>query len=509
VKKPIVIIALLFLFTAIYCFYFFGGYEGIGDGNDYAGLARNINRGQGLTLGHIYPLSLAFDPNIPQPNNMWAPGYPLYLAIWFLIFGANDTAAVLASIFALWLLLIAGYLLGRKVLDERLGLIIAALIGLSQIVLYAAVEGTPEIFTGAILAFSMLVILGKQNITRVIISGLLFSISILTRYQIAIVGIPLAILFIENKKRLLPIWLIAVLLGISPWLLRNALVLGNPFFTLQSYGEFTKGMGRFDDFYSTYRSFAPMSLFYTVSHFPYDLAKKFVGGLIFFGGAFPLRFNFLGIIPFFFGLIKVNRLEGIQKKILLFAFISSVLIIILSALDGHHDRHLVPLQVFYAVSTMIGFILLAKEFKFFERKALPIIFGLLLFLPARFPFQEFRLSSIAAENRGNMPAYSKIAEAVKPDEVVISDASDAIWWYADRPSIWIPVHYDDLKTLLARDDCHYIFLFRPTDFIKKLSNNEIADFAYSTELILDIQEHGSLYRLKKAHFIGGVNRYGI
>ncbi|HBC45581.1 MAG TPA: hypothetical protein DEO84_10250 [candidate division Zixibacteria bacterium] len=508
-KKPIVIIVLLFLFTAIYCFYFFGGYEGIGDGNDYAGLARNINRGQGFTLGHIYPLSLAFDPNIPQPNNMWAPGYPLYLAIWFSILGANDTAAMLASIFALWLLIIAGYLLGRKVLDERLGLIIAALIALSQIVLYAAVEGTPEIFTGAILAFSLLVIIGKQNMARIIISGILFAISILTRYQIAIVGIPLAILFIENKKRFLPIWLIAVLFGISPWLLRNALVLGNPLFTLQSYGEFTKGMGRFDDFYSTYRSFTPMSIFYTVSHFPYDLAKKFAGGLIFLGGAFPLRFNFLGIIPFFFGLIKIDRLEGIQKKILLFAFISSVLIIILSALDGHHDRHLVPLQVFYAVSTMIGFILLAKEFKFFARKTLLIIFGLLLFLPARFPFQEFRLSSIAAENKGNRAVYSKITEAVKPDEVVISDASDAIWWYADRPSIWIPVHYDDLKTLLARDDCYFIFLSRPSDFIKKLSNDEIADFAYSTELMLEMQEHGSLFRLKKAHSINGANRYGI
>jgi hypothetical protein len=508
-KKPIVIIALLFLFTAIYCFYFFGGYEGIGDGNDYAGLARNINRGQGFTLGHIYPLSLAFDPNIPQPNNMWAPGYPLYLAIWFSIFGANDTTAIFASIFALWLLIIAGYLLGRKVLDERLGLIIAALIGLNQIVLYAAVEGTPEIFTGAILAFSLLVLIGNQNIARIIISGLLFAISILTRYQIAIVGIPLAILFIENKKRFLPIWIVTILVGISPWLLRNALVLGSPFFTLQSYGEFTKGMGRFDDFYSTYRSFTPMSLFYTISHFSFDLAKKFVGGLIFLGGAFPLRFNFLGIIPFFFGLIKINRFDGTQKKIVLFAFISSVFIIILSAFDGHHDRHLVPLQVFYAVSTMIGFILLAKEFKFIERKVLLIIFGLLLFLPARFPYQEFSLSSIAAENRANKPVYSKIAEIVKTDEVVISDASDAIWWYADRPSIWIPVHYDDLKILLARDDCQYVFLCRPTDFFKKLSNDEIADFAYSTELVLDMQEHGSLFRLKKAYSISGANRHGI
>jgi 4-amino-4-deoxy-L-arabinose transferase-like glycosyltransferase len=493
----IIVIAILFVVSAAYCLYFFGGYEGLGDGNDYAGLARNILRGEGFSLGHIYPLSLAFDPQIPQPNNMWAPGYPLYLSFWFWIFGVNDNAAVITSIIAVWLLILSGYLLGKKIIGDRLGLVVAALIGFSQIVLYAAVEGTPEILTGAILTFSVIIILTKQNASHTILSGFLFALAVLTRYQIAIVGIPLSIIFIENKKRLLPIWISAVILGLAPWLVRNMIVLGNPFFTLQSYGEFTKGMGRFDDFYFTYRSFTPMTFLYTLSNFPFDFAKKFIAGLIFLGGAFPIRFNYLGVIPFFFALIKIWQMEGIQKKIVLFAFFSSVLIIILSALDGHHDRHLVPLQPFFAVTTIIGFVLLAKEFRFYHRKALAIVLGAFLFMPTRFPYQELTLLQTANESRASQADYAVIAEIVKPDQVVISDASDAIWWYADRPAIWIPVNFDDIKSLFVRDDCYYVYLAKPIDFMNKLKNEELVDFVRSTELMPNFPSSGRLYRLKK------------
>ena len=493
----IIIFAILFALTAAYCFYFFGGYEGSGDGNDYAGLARNIIRGDGFSLGHIYPLSLAFDPQIPQPDNMWAPGYPLYLSFWFWIFGPHDSSAVMASIFAVWLLIISGFLLSRKIIGDRLGLITAALIAVSQIVLYAAVEGSPEILTGAILTFSIFIILSKQDSSHIFLSGFLFALTVLTRYQIAIVGIPIAILFIENKRRLLPIWIGAIILGLAPWLVRNMIVLGNPFFSLQSYGEFTKGMGRFDDFYFTYRSFTPMSLIYTLSHFPFDLAKKFISGLIFLGGAFPIRFNYLGIVPFFFALMKIWQIEGVQKKVVWFAFSSSLLIIFISALDGQHDRHLVPLQPFLAVSTLIGSVLLAKEFSFYHRKALVIVLGALLFLPTRFPYQELTLLQTADDSRANQIEYAEIAKIVNPGQVVISDASDAIWWYADRPAIWIPVHFDDIKSLFARFDCYYVYLVKPNDFMNRLKNDEIVEFVRSTELVPNTPGSGRLYLVKK------------
>jgi 4-amino-4-deoxy-L-arabinose transferase-like glycosyltransferase len=495
--RVVSILVVLFALTGFYCYHFFGGYEGLGDGNDYAGLARSIVRGEGFNLGHIYPLALVFNPQIPQPDNIWAPGYPVYLALWFEIFGANDESAVFASIFALWLLILAGYLLGKKVLNEGPGLIVAALIGLSQVVLYAAVEGTPEILTGALLAYSLIVILGKQDMRRMFFSGIIFSTAIMTRYQMAVIAVPLAVIFIDDKKKMLPLWGLAAIVGVTPWLLRNMIVLGNPLFTLQSFGEYTKGMGRFDDFYYTYRSFAPMTLRYALSHFPFDVIKKFVAGLVFFGGSFPLRFNYLGIVPFFFALLNIGRMNGRQKQVVLFAFISALLVIILSSLDGHHDRHLIPLQAFFAVSILTGFILMAKEFAFFGRRRAMIILTALLFLPPRFPFQEMSLSKLSAESRSYQQDYKRITDIVRPDEVIISDGSDAIWWYADRSAIWIPGHYGDIKELFKRDDCDYLYLTRPIEFMSRLNDDDLFDFTSRAEPVADYAGYGGLYKLNK------------
>ena len=75
-RKSDVILIFILIISALYCYAFFGGYLGLSDGNDYAGLARNILRGEGFSLGHLYPLALTFNSDIPQPNNLWAPVYP-------------------------------------------------------------------------------------------------------------------------------------------------------------------------------------------------------------------------------------------------------------------------------------------------------------------------------------------------------------------------------------------------------------------------------------------------
>ena len=88
----------------------------------------------------------------------------------------------------------------------------------------------------------------------------------------------------------------------------------------------------------------------------FDLAKKFVGGLVFFASAFPLRLNFLGLVPLFLALMKVWQVELKERKIILFAFYAVVLIMVISSLDGHHDRHLLPIQGFLIVSMLIGLV---------------------------------------------------------------------------------------------------------------------------------------------------------
>ncbi len=491
--RQIMILFAIFVVSSLYCFSLFGGYEGIGDGGDYAALARNLIAGEGFSLGHVYPLALAFDTHIPQPNNIWAPGYPLYLAAWFALLRPSDWVAVSAAAFAIWLLILASYLLGRQVAGEKIGLLTAAFVGLSQVVFYAAIEGTPEILCGAFLTFSVVILIENQNPKRAAISGALFGLAFLTRYQIAIVVIPLVVFFIGKRPREIAAWAVSTVLVASPWLARNWIVFGNPLFTLQAYGEFTKGMGRFGDYYFTYRSFEPVSFTSALLNFPLDLAKKFIGGLIFFAGAFPIRFNFLGAIPFFFALIKIEKTDGLQRKLLFFAFSSSVLVILLSSLDGHHDRHLLPLQGFLALAMFLGGVLLIRELGLNKYRAAVIAGAAILFLPMRSPFQEMRLSMVADECRMHKIAYDSISRLVGSREIVVSDASDAVWWYSNRMSIWLPVEYADLKALMSRENCRYLYLSRPIEFLNSLSEEDLIDFGISAEPDQTFPGPGQLY----------------
>jgi hypothetical protein len=497
VKKTADILALLAIFacTAIYCAIFFGGYEAIGDGNDYAALARSIIRGEGFLLGHIYPLGLVFDPTVPQPNNIWAPGYPVYLAIWFSLLGADDSVALAASIFAVWLLVAGGYILGRLLGGRFMALMTAALLGLSQIVLYSAIEGTPEILAGAMMTFSILLIINHPSKLKILISGGLFGIAVLTRYQLAFVAVPFALIFFNRALGRKGIWALSALIVILPWLIRNWLVLGNPFFTLQAYGEFTKGMGRFKDYYFTYRSFIPMSLLSTLTHFPLDMAKKVVGGLVFFAGAFPLRFNFLGLVPYFYSIMKVRQVLSVERKAILFSVSSAILIALLSSIDGHHDRHLLPLQALLIISMLVGLRYLLQEMSLTKYRIAVIISGALLFLPARAPFLEMRLHGIAENSRANQPGYAMLGKFTEPDDVIVSDASDAVWWYGERNSIWIPAAYDDLRLLISQGPCDFIYLVDNSSFINSLGDTQLADFVGSVEAVESFLGPGELYKV--------------
>src|SRR4029079_3003580 len=136
--RAIVVVALgaIMLAAALYCWRFFGGYSELADGNDYAGLARSLARGEGFSLGHVYSLSLAFDSHVTHPDNHWALCYPVYLSLWFLFWGAHDLSALSAAVVALWFFMFSAYLLARRS-DARLpALAVAALLALNQGTLY-------------------------------------------------------------------------------------------------------------------------------------------------------------------------------------------------------------------------------------------------------------------------------------------------------------------------------------------------------------------------------------
>ena len=489
-KSPLRITALVFIlaFSCCYIAYFFDGYLGLSDGNDYAGLARNIVRGDGFMLGHVYPLALTFDQSIPQPDNMWAPGYPVYLAFWFLLFGANDFTVMMAAIAATWLLILLTYSVGGQLLNSNWGLLAAALIGLNQGVLKVSLEGSPEILTAALLILSGALMLGKFR-GRVILSGFVFGLTILCRYQIALLALPAILYFLDKDRKTVMLWVGVIFATISPWLIRNIAVFGNPFFTLQTYGEFTKGMGHLKHYYYTYRSFTPMTFWYALGNFPFYLFKKFIAGNVFFALNFPAVINYFGVIPLAYLVKKFSEPNGTRMAFFKFTAVSLVIIVGVSSLSGQHWRHIVNLQVFLAISIAFGLKNIIANVPFFRRKTFAAVLILLMFFPARIPFQELELSNASKTVRAALPVYEMIKSESEPGDVIISDASDAVWWYTERSSVWIPVLYPDVAKAVEITDAEYIYLEDISGFLSGLSNQEIMDF-YSRFF----QIHGELGR---------------
>ncbi|UCE66075.1 MAG: glycosyltransferase family 39 protein [Candidatus Zixiibacteriota bacterium] len=493
-KKYILLIVIL-IASGLYCWYFFNGYLGLSDGNDYAGLGRSIIRGEGFSLGHLYPLAFSFGPDIPRPNNLWAPAYPVYLAIWFTIFGMNDSTILAAIIVSIWLLILGVFIVAGKIAGSEWAVMGAALMGLSQSTLSTALEGSPEPLTAALLLFSIYLLISKTTGVRIVVSASLFGLAVLARYQMIALAIPVLFFLTGRKLRTIILWSAVMILVLSPWLIRNYVVLGNPIFTLQAYGEFTKGMGHLDYYYYTYRSFTPMSFFYAVSHFPFYVLKKFVAGTLFFSWWTIIVLNFLGAIPFVFAVMRRKYFDNLQRRFLGFGITSLILLIALSSFNGIHLRHLVNIQGVIIVLAILGLIQFRKHLPIFRKRYLWVVAILLLLLPLRFPYLEIELKGYAGRIEKNKDVYRIIAEKTEPGAVIVSDASDAVWWYCDRPSIWIPVLYSDFTKLLEIQKADYIYFENSSDYLGRLENDELVDFLTISSIVDGTPFGWSLYRI--------------
>jgi len=481
-------------FSAGYVAYFFGGFLGLSDGNDYAGLARSIVRGEGFSLGHLYPLALVFNSNIPQPNNIWAPAYPVYLAGWFFIFGADDTSVLAAAIAIMWLLILATYYLGRKIAGEFGGILATALVGLNQSVLEVSLEGSPEILTAVLLAFSVLLLYCKKNSLNLLLSAVIFGLAVMSRYQIIAVAVPMFIFLPDRGYRAAVIWSAVVLATLSPWLIRNALELGNPFFTLQTYGEFTKGMGHLKYYYFNYRSFTPMTFWQAALNFPFYVFKKFGAGLVFFSLNFPAVINYFGVVPLAYGLRKTFHSGTPEGRFIGLTAVSCAIIILLSSFDGHHWRHLINLSPLISISVVIGLGRMFENLHFFKRKLAASLLVCLLFFPARFPFQEMELWHNARAVNESKAVYEMIAVETDPEDVVVSDVSDGVWWYSDRLSVWMPVIYDDLFRAMDIVKSDFIYLEDTSKYYSGLSDGELYDFHSRMSMVKGVPGRWGLFK---------------
>ncbi|MCQ2559313.1 MAG: glycosyltransferase family 39 protein, partial [Clostridia bacterium] len=210
---------------------YFGGLV-LNDAMDYAGIARNITEGQGITSQYSTPLSLVYS-SIPQPDMWRAPGWPLFLALFQAALGSTDEASAWAGgicfiLAAPLIFLLALSLFGQRLAGMLTGLLAWLFYLFSPQFLDYSISGMTE-SVSILLMLPLMVLLFSHsgfNWPISLLIGLVLGFFYLTRYN-AILFLPfvLALRFWQCPKngrfKAVLLVLAGLLLVVSPWMISN------------------------------------------------------------------------------------------------------------------------------------------------------------------------------------------------------------------------------------------------------------------------------------------------
>lgn len=190
----------------------------------YIPIARNI-------VHHGVFSSFLYSPY--YPDTIRTPVYPSFLAILLFIFGSITVPAVLAQIVFSLISIYLVYRLGSMMYSERVGLVAGYLYSFDPASLALTFLVLTETLFVTLLLLSLfffLKSLESSNFVKILITGFLFGITILTRPIAVFFPIILAFFLLRTKKPILKIalFLSACALTVSPWILRNNKVTGRP-----------------------------------------------------------------------------------------------------------------------------------------------------------------------------------------------------------------------------------------------------------------------------------------
>ncbi|MGQ9732517.1 MAG: glycosyltransferase family 39 protein [Candidatus Zipacnadales bacterium] len=212
---------------------------------DYAQLARNLARGEGFTTNFLRPLSLHRVQNISHhPDLVHAPLHPLWMALFFKLGQPAAKTAAWSCGVAYLLTLPLLYLLAVRLFDRRTALLAVALYAVNYLSLEYAVSGLEVslatlLVTLATLALQIHLNKGERPAWPTAAwCGAALALCFLVKYLYLVLLLPvLTIVLLRSGQRRwteMCVCLLAFLVVVLPWGVRNMQVAGNPLFTLEA-----------------------------------------------------------------------------------------------------------------------------------------------------------------------------------------------------------------------------------------------------------------------------------
>ena len=445
----------------VYALYISGQSAGLTDVNaiECACIARNVARTGTFATDVIKPLSLARVPVLQNhPDLIYAPLHPLWEAAWYALMKSEKAIpwACGAWLFLGGVLLLV---LGTKWFNIRVGALSAVLYVLNLTMLENAGGGTEA----PMLGFLLLVLLAlakmylgdpKKPIWKAVAFGAVAGILGLTKYAwgLSIIPVLIAVLYSTPSKSRLTATLAAFgafILVLLPWMIRNALVVGDPFFTLQ-YAEGVMNTKSFpgNTLYRTFTTSYPSALMFFLTS-PKEALDKLRSGLgvvysipisapgLYLGALFVVSlFTTLGLRAFELARYVLYGAYVLCVLALLVVFPAPRLLVCLAA-----PATLFAVAFFDKILTSATEKMLDKARGRWTVAAFTLL-AVLVCLPTI-----LQLSGGRSKDSERLESVKDTARQVAAlvDGPVVSDVPWPIAWYGDVKTIWLPKTVRDLN----------------------------------------------------------------
>ncbi len=448
-------------------------------------VARHLVRGEGFVTDITYPLSFAHDfaRKRPQPLIHRSPGYTMLLVGPVLAAHGDPELAVR---YTRWLQLVFLFLLiwlGMRAYLQRFHI-------LSLLLWYYLLRTNPlfqlaldwsmvEVACALILMFLWLR-MRDRTADPTPLDGLLTGVLALLRPDLIWVPIlwwlwvrrttltddPTAVKsghrFFSPRLRLA---LLITLLTVTPWLVRNSVVTGNPLFSLQGEAELVKDTSAWPQ-YTVYKQLAPQPLDKVLTGDLVPVARKCARGLKFYGreiGSFmPLPQLAVGILVLLWVLLgffsrkwSPPAPESSLGPIALAVGTLGLLCCQYAPFD-HSLRHLLVLLPILTWELAPVFSdNLVNNLQKIVRQTNPVLRGCLGIIPPPYAimaavaflllFSAFPILPLTGWDQAVDQAeqlapqvLERAAQIADSEEQVLFVAWPAVTWYADRPAVWDP-----------------------------------------------------------------------
>jgi 4-amino-4-deoxy-L-arabinose transferase-like glycosyltransferase len=433
------------------------------DDREYVSIARNIVNGKGIVRNFIFPVDINFFNQLPVPEFMHPPGYPLILAGFFKLFGTHEFAALLPSYVSYFILVLLFFFFARSKMEGKTATLAVIILIFNREILQMSLVALSEGVYTLVFFLSFIVFVKANSLKTIFVSGFILGVSHLIRENIYPFLIPL--FFYLYFYPPLPRWkkmvffLIGFLIPILPNVVRNFLTTGSPFF---SYGKFT--LMAFTDKYpwlNIYRDIENPSLFKFLMEDLGLFFLKYVSNLV---TATEKLLSVSNLYLLAFALVEMfNWKNGSDwrriKLLFLSLLISQIFFISLFTFTSRFFTPFLPLIILFGAQ---AFQRLSKsvtnELKSYFKKGIPspIIYIFILFFtvptlyailrpdkPAQLNFKAppfgFLIQKDEAEKVNDF-----LRKELKGDEVVWTDLHEILAWEGGRLCGWLPTR---IKTI--------------------------------------------------------------